>query len=389
MARPGVSGFIGFLSVAFLILGAGHYYVARRLVLDLGVPSPWREGAFLVLAALLVLLILQPLLHRRESRRGRTMAVVVYGWCGVWFMLVSWLGISDLLLWLFRAPLAMALPGDGVAPEVLSRYRALAVAALVAVLSAMAVKNAFRPPELTRVSLTLARWPRALDGFRIAQISDLHIGPILGRAFAATLTERANGARPDLTVITGDLADGDPHHLRDEVAPLRDLRAPHGVFFVTGNHDHYSDDMRWCGALEAMGIRTLRNERVAIGTGGEGFDLAGVDDHNEGLNGGDREAHRMALAGRNPERPVVLLAHDPMSTPLAVEHGVDLQLSGHTHGGQLWPFRYLVRLSTPFVAGLFRRGETAIYVNRGAGFWGPPMRLGAPAEITLITLKSG
>jgi hypothetical protein len=173
------------------------------------------------------------------------------------------------------------------------------------------------------------------------------------------------------------------------VAPLASLRARHGVFFVTGNHDHYSGATAWCEALGALGIRVLRNERAAIGAGDAAFDLVGVDDHRGDLlgQGGGEDLDR-ALAGRDPARPAVLLAHDPSTFKRACSLGIDLQLSGHTHGGQIWPFVWLVRLAIPFVAGLYRRHGAVLYVSRGTGFWGPPMRLRAPAEIGEIVLRS-
>jgi predicted MPP superfamily phosphohydrolase len=227
---------------------------------------------------------------------------------------------------------------------------------------------------------------RALDGFRIVQISDIHIGPVLGRGFAAALTERVNALAPDLVAVTGDLVDGEVERLRDEVEPFAALRARHGVYFVTGNHDVYSGGEPWVARVRELGIRPLRNERVEIG-GAAGFDLAGVDDHRGDWVRGSSEDLGKALAGRDPARAVVLLAHDPGTFRRAATHDVDLQLSGHTHGGQIWPFNFIVRLAVPWVAGLHRTGASQLYVSRGSGFWGPPMRLFAPAEITEIVLS--
>jgi predicted MPP superfamily phosphohydrolase len=238
------------------------------------------------------------------------------------------------------------------------------------------------------VEIDLERWPPALDGYRIAQISDIHIGPILGRAFAAELCRRVNALDPDLIAVTGDLVDGSVRRLRDEVAPLAGLEARHGVFFVTGNHDHYSGAAAWADRVRQLGIRVLRNERVAIGGELDGFDLVGVDDHRGNLGADGREDLPRALEGRDPGRPAVLLAHDPTTFKRASTAGIDLQLSGHTHGGQIWPFVYLVRLAVPFVAGLYSRGRSRLYVSRGTGFWGPAMRLGAPAEITELVLRA-
>jgi len=233
----------------------------------------------------------------------------------------------------------------------------------------------------------IERWPRALDGFRIVQISDIHIGPLLGREFAAHLAQRVNALEPDLIAVTGDLVDGSAPRLAAEVAPFADLRARHGVFFVTGNHDHYSGAEAWAETVRGLGMRVLRNERVEVGASGASFDLAGVDDHHAHFAGDGREDLSRALAGRDPERAAVLLAHDPATFARARKEAIDLQLSGHTHGGQIWPFAWFVRLATPYVAGRYRDGRAQLYVSRGTGFWGPPMRLFSPAEITEITLR--
>jgi hypothetical protein len=156
---------------------------------------------------------------------------------------------------------------------------------------------------------------------------------------------------------------------------------------VTGNHEYYSGTESWCQHLQTLGIRVLRNERVTIGNGDDGFDLAGVDDHEAKRFGGESNVAK-AVMGRDPSRELVLLAHQPRSAFAADRHGVGLQLSGHTHGGQIWPWNYLVYLQQPVVAGLARVGRTVVYVSRGTGYWGPPMRLNAPAEITKIVLES-
>jgi predicted MPP superfamily phosphohydrolase len=189
-----------------------------------------------------------------------------------------------------------------------------------------------------------------------------------------------------MVCITGDLVDGSVGELGHLVAPLADLRAKDGVFFVTGNHEYYSGADAWIAHVRKLGVRVLRNERVPI-RGEQGFDLAGIDDataHHFG-HGADL---RGALRGRDPSRAVVLLAHQPKAIAEAADLGVDLQLSGHTHGGQLFPFNYLVKLQQPYVDGLHARAKTQIYVSRGTGWWGPPMRVMAPAEITRLTLVS-
>ncbi len=200
-----------------------------------------------------------------------------------------------------------------------------------------------------------------------------------------------NSLAPDLVAITGDLVDGTVGQLAAAIEPLARLKAPHGVYFVTGNHEYFSGAEAWLKELNRLGIRVLRNERVSIGNGTVGFDLAGVDDRSAVHYGGlpPEEALGRALLDRDPGRELVLLAHQPRTLLDAAPFGIGLQLSGHTHGGQMWPFNFVVELQQPFVAGLHRRGGSQIYVSRGTGYWGPPMRLGAPAEITEIRLESG
>jgi hypothetical protein len=212
----------------------------------------------------------------------------------------------------------------------------------------------------------------------------MHVGPTIGRAFVEDVVREANALVPDMIVITGDLVDGTVEQLRDLVAPLRDLRAPDGVFFVTGNHEYYSGADAWIAHLRTLGIRILRNERVAIR---DLFDLAGVDDaRSRGMAPGHGQDVPRALAGRDASRPVVLLAHQPKALKDAVPAGVDLQLSGHVHGGQMVPFNWLARLDQPVVAGLHRIEKTWVYVSTGTGYWGPPMRVGPGAEVTRIEL---
>jgi len=322
----------------------------------------------------------QAFVRRRLNRVLGALAWTAYTWLGLAFLLLVAAFASDLAL----ALLGAAAPAGMADTAAVARGQALLVGVVGLTAAAVALRRGLADPELRRVEVPLARWPRALDGFRIVQLSDLHLGPLLDRRFAASLAERVNALTPDLVVVTGDLVDGGVRRIGAEVEPLGALRARHGVWFVTGNHDYYSGADDWVARMTGLGWRALRNERVAI----EGFDLAGVDDHHGALvePGGGEDLAR-ALAGRDPERPLLLLAHDPATFRRASREGVDLQLSGHTHGGQIWPFRWAVRIIVPWVEGLHRVGRSALYVSRGTGFWGPPMRLGAPAEITELVLR--
>ncbi len=377
-----------FVALASAVLVGLHLYLARGLVLEPGWPEPWRTGLCALIAALGATLVLQPFGERLlRPPLSRLLAWPASLWMGFAWLMLCGLAATDLALWAAGSVAWAA--GEARVGAGAAGLQAVAVAALAGAAGGLGLRRALRPPGIRRVCIGLERWPQALDGFRIAQISDLHIGPILGRRFAAEVTARVNGLDVDLVAVTGDLVDGSVRRLADEVAPFAGLRARHGVFFVTGNHDHYSGARAWAECARGLGMRVLRNERVAIG-GDDGFDLVGVDDHRGNLVGEEgREDLPRALAGRDPQRPAVLLAHDPNSFKRASEAGIDLQLSGHTHGGQIWPFGYLVKLAVPWLAGLYARNGSRLYVSRGTGFWGPPMRLRAPAEITEIVLRSG
>jgi predicted MPP superfamily phosphohydrolase len=203
------------------------------------------------------------------------------------------------------------------------------------------------------------------------------------------LVRQANALRPDVVAITGDLVDGDVPTLGQSVAALRNLEARFGCFFVTGNHDYSSGDAAWTAFLETMGIQVLRNRHVSLGDAGGTLDLVGVDDWSGGRRRG-RQGYDLdrALAGRDPDRAAVLLAHQPANFKVAAERGVDLQLSGHTHGGQLFPMTLFIGLGWEHSAGLYRHGDAHIYVSRGCGFWGPPMRVGSPPEIVKVVLTA-
>lgn len=378
---------IVFVAVLLAVLIGGHLYLAAQLVWDPLLPAPLQTAGLGVLLGGAMLLVLQPLGERFLPRRiGRFIAWPAALWMGLAFFLVVGALLTDGLGVLMGA----VMPGGVEAGAGVARVQALLIVGLALTAVWRGMGELGRGPQVTRLTVRIANWPAALDGFRIVQISDIHIGPILDRRFAAELTERVNALAPDLIAVTGDLVDGDVRHVGDEVEPFAGLRAPHGVYFVTGNHDHYSGADPWVARVSDLGMRPLRNRRVTIGGGDGAFDLAGVEDHHAHLvSAAYRSDLEAALAGRDPARPVVLLAHDPLTFKEAARRGVDLQLSGHTHGGQIWPFRYVVRLSTPFVAGYYRRGAAQLYVSRGSGFWGPPLRLFAPAEIVEVTIRKG
>ncbi|MCH0539353.1 metallophosphoesterase [Streptomyces sp. MUM 203J] len=276
-------------------------------------------------------------------------------------------------------------PGAGLARRMfVSRVLAGTAAAAATGTVAYGTYSVLKGPALKRVTVPLAKLPRAAHGLRIAVVSDIHLGPVLGRAHTQRIVDTINHAQPDLVAVVGDLVDGSVADLGPAAEPLARLRARYGSFFVTGNHEYFSGAEEWVDEVRELGLRPLRNERVEIAGG---FDLAGVNDV-AGANHGDGPDFARALGDRDPARAAVLLAHQPVLIDEAVRHGVDLQLSGHTHGGQMWPGNLLADLANPTLAGLERYGDTQLYVTRGAGAWGPPVRVGAPSDVTVVQLAS-
>ncbi|MFE1175062.1 metallophosphoesterase [Streptomyces sp. NPDC058773] len=278
-----------------------------------------------------------------------------------------------------------ALPPPATPPRRLFLARAVAAGASLAATAAVGYGTAttLRGPVVKRVTIPLAKLPRSAHGYRIAVVSDIHLGPVLGRAHTRRIVETINRTHPDLVAIVGDLVDGNVTDLAPAAEPLRELRARHGAFFVTGNHEYYTGADQWVDHVRELGIHPLENARTEL----PGFDLAGINDI-----GGQAEQsgpdYDQALSDRDPTRAVVLMAHQPVTIHDSARFGVDLQLSGHTHGGQMWPFTYIADATNPTVAGLERYGDTQLYVSRGAGTWGPPVRLGAPPDVTVVELAS-
>ncbi|MEU2667450.1 metallophosphoesterase [Streptomyces sp. NPDC007164] len=263
--------------------------------------------------------------------------------------------------------------------------RAVGGAAAVAGLGTVGLGTygVLRGPRVKRITVPLAKLPRSAHGFRIAVVSDIHLGPILGRAHTQRIVDTINRTQPDLVAVVGDLVDGTVADLGPAAEPLARLKARHGNYFVTGNHEYYSGAAQWVDQVRELGLHPLENARVEIA----GFDLAGVNDI-AGESEGQGPDFARALGDRDRTRAAVLLAHQPVVIHDAVAHGVDLQLSGHTHGGQLWPGNFIADLANPTGAGLDRYGDTQLYVSRGAGAWGPPVRVGAPSDITVVELAS-
>ncbi len=264
---------------------------------------------------------------------------------------------------------------------------AVAVLLLALLATILGFINARRVARVRDVDVPIAGLPAALHGFSIVQLSDIHVGATIQRAYVDAIVARANGLQADLIAVTGDVVDGTVAQLGSHTAPLGGLRARHGVFLVTGNHEYYSGAAPWVAEFRRLGLRVLMNEHAILEHDGARLALAGVTDFNAAaFDPAQASDPQAAIAGAPADIPRILLAHQPRSAPEAEAAGYDLQLSGHTHGGQFWPWNLFVPLQQPYVAGLHRRGRLWIYVSRGTGYWGPPKRIGAPAEITRLRL---
>lgn len=377
-----------FLSILGTVTALLHGYAWARLVRD----PAWPEVITLVgtvLLAFSAIALPVSLLSARAlpKRLAGPVGWTAYLWLGAIFYLDVSLVVLDLGRLLFEGVAQASVAGVGTSLDSPVAARALAGAASLIALGLVgtgAMRGLGRP-IVRRVTVPIRDLPKAFEGFRIVQLSDVHVGPVIRRPFVEKLVAEVHALKPNLIAITGDLVDGSVSELRTEVAPLADLRASHGVFFVTGNHEYFSGADAWSEHVESLGIPALRNRHVVIENDGDRIVLAGIDDAHAPRFGGVTDLDA-ALRGRDASLPVILLAHQPRSIEHASKAGVALQLSGHTHGGQMQPFGALVRIEQPFLRGLHKQGDTAIWVSEGTGTWGPPLRVGTQSEISVIEL---
>ena len=375
------------LAPLFLISSLLHLYVGWRVAPELPGPA-WAPALFS--AALIASALVMPLGLIARSVRRQPLSDRL-AWAGSLAMgLFSSLFVLTLvrdallLLWL---PLVFLGP-DALAALPLARWSAAAVPLLGVLITLQGFVNARRTAAVVSVDVPIAGLPDGLHGFTIAQISDIHVGPTIKRAYLHRIVDAVNQLEVDMVAVTGDLVDGSVRELADHVAPLATLRSRHGSFFVTGNHEYYSGAPAWVVELRRLGLRVLMNEHVVLEHDGAALVIGGVTDFGaHQFDPAERSDPQAALAGAPLHAATrVLLAHQPRSADAAERAGFQLQLSGHTHGGQFLPWNLLVPLQQPFTAGLHRWRSLWVYTSRGTGYWGPPKRFGAPSEITRLRL---
>jgi predicted MPP superfamily phosphohydrolase len=379
------SGFLAPFLTALGLFALLHVYVAHRLFVAPALPPVLAIIGCALLAVLVVLVPVGFFFSRKD--RGwpsRVFPPLAIGWLGVSAVLLTVTAVTDLGRLLYGL-----LHGwlGAVAALRQARLQAGVIALGTAVLVPFAMWTARGRLVLSRVRVPLEKLTPGVAGLRIVQISDLHIGDRLGEEFLRRVVDRVNALRPDVVAITGDLVDGPAHVVEGALKPLADLVAPHGVYFVTGNHEYYWGGRESVQMVEALGLTVLHNEHRVVQREGGAVVIGGIPDLHGGRFLADHESRPdLVFAGAPEGAPRVLLAHQPRAVIRAAPHGVDLMLTGHTHGGQIFPFHFFVRLQQPVVRGLRRLLGVWVYAHRGTGFWGPPMRLFSTPEIAEITL---
>ena len=369
--------------IPVMILGLLHLYIGTRLLPDLGVGPGGQLGGALLLV-LSCALMLAGLMARSLQSRGLADRLAMAGLLAM--SLFSSLFVFTLLRDLVLLVIIVALPASYVHPLVTAT--AQLVVGLAVFVTLVGLAGARRRARIVSVEVPLENLPPELNGFSIAQISDVHVGSQIKQRYVEAIVEAVNGLNPDLVAVTGDLVDGSVRDLSRHVAPLGRLSSRYGTYLVTGNHEYYSGEPAWTAEFRRLGLHVLLNEHVVVRHKGAPLVVAGVTDYSaHHFNPEQRSDPVAALWGAPADAAAkILLAHQPRSAAAAASAGFDLQLSGHTHGGQFWPWNLFVRLQQPFTAGLHRLNRLWVYISRGTGYWGPPNRFGAPSEITLVKL---
>lgn len=389
-----------FFIIAMSIMISLCVYTGMRIIKPAGLKPAWSGllWIMLFLICFMPVIILIPKILQIDFRGIVIISWISYTGLGFLSMVIAFLILKDNIMILRRIykkffnrqkPQIIDCeddPPDCTRRRFIKNSINLGILGVSGILTGCGMYEARRDPRVEKIKIHLPNLPASFDGFRIIQITDIHAGDTIGRDFVETIAKIVNNLNPDLVAITGDIVDGTVHELRDIVSPLSDLESKHGTYFVTGNHEYYSGVESWIPEFRKMNMTVLMNEHVVIKSGKQQIILAGVTDYSGRSVRQQSSSPVNAVKGTGEHDVKILLAHQPRSIYEASKAGIDLQLSGHTHGGQYYPYTLFVRLQQPFINGLNKYKDTVIYVSRGTGYWGPPMRLGVPSEITEITL---
>ena len=386
-----------FFIIFLTVLGLMHGYVGWRIFKDLDINANYKILA-IALVVIFTLLPVLPIAFRYigyESNLLDVLSLIGYTGLGFFFLTFllfitkdiatkSWSVISSF----FPSDIQQQLTIDLEKRQFLQKSLSIGILTLVGPTTAYGYYSARKGPSVINQTIFLNDLPDEFENFTIAQISDLHVGPTIKKPYVEKVLNQISIINPDLIAITGDLIDGSIDYLKKDLEPLSEMIANYGTYFVTGNHEYYSGAEKWLDETDRMGFRNLVNEHDLISISNETIALAGVTDFRaHQIIPSHKSNPKNALRGSTDQKVKILLAHQPSSIFKANEAGYDFQISGHTHGGQFWPFTYPTKKANPYLSGLHNHNGTQIYVNSGTGYWGPPLRLGVPSEITLFKLK--
>lgn len=389
-----------FFLVSISILFLAYFYLGRRLISPIRLTAAKKRALWL---SLLVIPLLMPLSFLFRFLFKNNILIDLIGWIA--FILMGFFSLVIILLLLKDLFYLSFLMYKGLKRTFLRKNRELkyrfdperrrfminsinlGIIGSSAFLTGYGIYEAHRRPLLQNIAITIPQLPAILEGFKIAQFTDLHVGPTIKRKFVRSVVDQVNNLNADIIVCTGDLVDDQVVNIREDVSPIKDLYAPKGVYFVTGNHEYYVGVEPWLDEIARLGLTILLDEHRLIEYDDQKIILSGVTDYSAKQFVADHRSDPQAALSEAPDGYVkILLAHQPRNIFAAAKAGYDLQISGHTHGGQYFPWSLLVTLGQPYVSGLHKHNNTWIYVSRGTGYWGPPIRLGVPSEVTVYTL---
>ena len=392
-----------FLLIAACILGIGYGYLGWRLIATSNLTAPWNLAAWITLVIFYLIPLTAFVLQINRIENAFTHALSWLGYLSMGFVsmlftlvllrdvvLSTSAGIQKLVLWgkdFFQVGAQAALAADPARREFLVQASNAVIIGAGGILTGYGLYEARRSPALLEIPIPIKDLPPDLEGFRILQISDIHAGLTVKRPFVEMIAEKVDGIKADLIAFTGDMVDGSVGYLREHVEPFRHISAPHGQYFITGNHEYYSGVEPWIEEIDRLGFTVLLNEHRLIRRGKGTILLSGVTDYSAGdFVPSQKSDPSAAVAGAPASDVRILLAHQPRSLYAALPFGFDLQISGHTHGGQFFPWNFLAAVGQPYISGLHKHGDTWVYVSKGTGYWGPPIRLAARSEITVFSL---